>query len=70
MPSTREAMKITPKDFRVQPGKKVKLAQWPTLVKPYYKSKAEYQELLEKHKAQLSTLQQASLCQRTAMPCC
>ena len=51
-------MKITPKDFRVQPGHKVKLAQWPTTVKPYYESKAEYQELLEKHKAQLSSLQQ------------
>ena len=51
-------MKITPKDFRVQPGHKVKLAQWPTTVKPYYESKAEYQELLEKHVAQLSSLQQ------------
>src|ERR1700734_3327355 len=51
-------MKITPKDFRVQPGHKVKLAQWPTTVKPYYESKAEYQELMEKHVAQLSSLQQ------------
>jgi PPK2 family polyphosphate:nucleotide phosphotransferase len=51
-------MKITPKDFRVQPGHKVKLAQWPTTVKPYYESKADYQELLEKHVAQLSSLQQ------------
>ena len=51
-------MKITLKDFRVQPGHKVKLAQWPTTVKPYYESKAEYQELMEKHVAQLSSLQQ------------
>jgi PPK2 family polyphosphate:nucleotide phosphotransferase len=51
-------MKITPKDFRVQPGHKVNLAQWPTTVKPYYESKAEYQELMEKHVAQLSSLQQ------------
>jgi PPK2 family polyphosphate:nucleotide phosphotransferase len=51
-------MKITPKDFRVDPGRKVKLAQWPTTVKPYYESKAEYQELMEKHAAQLSSLQQ------------
>jgi len=51
-------MKITPKDFRVQPGHKVKLARWPTTVKPYYESKAEYQELLEKHVAELSSLQQ------------
>jgi PPK2 family polyphosphate:nucleotide phosphotransferase len=51
-------MKITPKDFRVQPGHKVKLAQWPTTVKPYYESKADYQEIMEKHGAQLSSLQQ------------
>ena len=51
-------MKITPKDFRVQPGDKVKLAQWPTTVRPYYESKTEYQELLEKHVAELSSLQQ------------
>ena len=51
-------MKITPKDFRVQPGHKVKLAQWPTKVKPYYESKTEYQELMEKHVAELSSLQQ------------
>ena len=51
-------MKITPKDFRVQPGHKVKLAQWPTTVKPYYESKADFQELMEKHVAQLSSLQQ------------
>src|SRR6202789_3126880 len=51
-------MKITPKDFRVDPGGKVKLAQWPTTVKPYYESKAEYKELMEKHAAQLSSLQQ------------
>ena len=50
-------MKITPKDFRVPPGKKVNLSQWPTTVKPYYESKEEYQEILEKHKGQLSKLQ-------------
>ena len=39
-------------------GKKVKLAEWPTIVKPICKSKEEYQELLEKHVEELSSLQQ------------
>ncbi len=51
-------MKINSKDFRVQSGKKVKLAKWPTIVKPFCKSKEEYQELLEKHVEELSSLQQ------------
>jgi PPK2 family polyphosphate:nucleotide phosphotransferase len=50
-------MKINSKDFRVPSGKKVNLSEWPTLVKPYFKSKEEYQELLDKHKEQLSKLQ-------------
>jgi len=51
-------MKIKSKDFRVQPGEKVKLGKWPTLVKPICKSKQGYQELLEGHIAELSALQQ------------
>jgi PPK2 family polyphosphate:nucleotide phosphotransferase len=50
-------MKINSKDFRVT-GKKVELSQWPTRVKPFFKSKKEYKELLEKHVAELSSLQQ------------
>ena len=50
-------MKIKSKDFRVPPGKKVKLNEWPTAVKPYCKSKEHYQELLEKHVEELSKLQ-------------
>src|SRR5271156_6397711 len=50
-------MKISSKDFRVQSGEKVKLAKWPTSVKPFCKSKEEYQELLEKHVEELSSLQ-------------
>jgi len=42
-------MKINSKDFRVQPGEKVKLREWPTMVKPFCKSKKRYQELLEEH---------------------
>jgi PPK2 family polyphosphate:nucleotide phosphotransferase len=51
-------MKIDAKDFHVPPGKKVKLSKWPTVVKPVYKSKEEYKQLLEKHVAELSSLQQ------------
>ena len=51
-------MKINSKDFRVRPGKKVKLSEWPTIVKPFCKSKEEYQELLEEHVEKLSSLQQ------------
>jgi PPK2 family polyphosphate:nucleotide phosphotransferase len=51
-------MKINSKDFRVPHGKKVKLTEWPTVVKPFCKSKEQYQELLKKHVEGLSSLQQ------------
>src|SRR6202142_1202101 len=51
-------MKIHSKDFRVRPGEKVDLRKWPTIVKPFYKSKKRYQKLLEKHVEELSCLQQ------------
>jgi len=50
-------MKIDSKDFRVRPGEKVKLSEWPTTVKPFYKSKKQYQKLLDEHVEQLSALQ-------------
>jgi PPK2 family polyphosphate:nucleotide phosphotransferase len=50
-------MKINSKDFCVPSGKKVNLSEWPTVVKPYFKSRDEYQKLLEKHKDELSGLQ-------------
>jgi PPK2 family polyphosphate:nucleotide phosphotransferase len=50
-------MKINSKDFRVRPGKKVKLRDWPTMVKPFCKSKKRYQKLLEAHVEALSSLQ-------------
>jgi PPK2 family polyphosphate:nucleotide phosphotransferase len=53
-----EKMKIDAKNFRVPPGEKVKLSKWPTVVKPVYTSKEEYQKLLEKHVTELSSLQQ------------
>jgi len=50
-------MKIKSKDFRVRPGEKVKLNEWPTIVKPYFKSKKRYQNLLDEHVEELTTLQ-------------
>jgi PPK2 family polyphosphate:nucleotide phosphotransferase len=50
-------MKINSKDFRVRPGEKVKLREWPTVVKPFCESKKEYRELLGKHVEELSSLQ-------------
>src|ERR1035441_2344973 len=51
-------MKIKSNDFRVHPGAVVKLKQWPTRVKPVCKSKKRYQQLLQAHVAELSSLQQ------------
>jgi len=51
-------MKINSKDFRVRPGEKVKLKEWPTIVKPFCESKKRYQKPLEEHVEELSTLQQ------------
>jgi len=51
-------MKINSKDFRVRAGDKVKLSDWPTIVKPFCKSKEEYQALLQEHVEKLSSLQQ------------
>jgi PPK2 family polyphosphate:nucleotide phosphotransferase len=46
------------KHFRIRPGKKVNLNHWPTIVKPFCKSKDAYQEILKEHVAELSALQQ------------
>jgi PPK2 family polyphosphate:nucleotide phosphotransferase len=51
-------MKIDTKDFLVQPGKKVRLKDWPTKVKACCDSKEEYKEVLAKHVDELSGLQQ------------
>ena len=40
-----------------QAGEKVNLKKWPTLVKPVYKSKKQYQKLLEEQVEELSSLQ-------------
>jgi PPK2 family polyphosphate:nucleotide phosphotransferase len=51
-------MKINSKDFRVRPGEKVRLKEWPTSVKLFYKSKKRYEKLLAAHVEKLSALQQ------------
>ena len=51
-------MKINSGDFRVREGDKVILNKWPTLVKPVYRSKEQYQKMLAEHVDELSKLQQ------------
>jgi polyphosphate kinase 2 (PPK2 family) len=50
-------IKINSKDFRVRPGEKVKLKEWPTKVKPFCRSKKGYKKLLGEHINELSSLQ-------------
>lgn len=45
------------KDFVVRPGNKVKLDKWSTAVKPIYKSKDQYKQILGEHIEELSSLQ-------------
>ena len=51
-------MKIISKKFRVRPGDRVNLKEWPTKVKPFFRSKKQYQKLLEGHVEELNSLQQ------------
>ncbi|ABD71744.1 Polyphosphate:AMP phosphotransferase [Rhodoferax ferrireducens T118] len=51
-------MKIKSEAFQVKEGEKVNLKKWPTLVKPAYKSRHEYEKLLADQVAELSQLQQ------------
>ena len=50
-------MKINPKDFKVNEGQDVQLKKRPTLVKPLYKSKDQYKEVLATHIEELSEMQ-------------
>ena len=50
-------MHINTKEFRVKAGEKVDLKKWPTTIKPIYKSKENYEEILEDHVKDLSKLQ-------------
>jgi PPK2 family polyphosphate:nucleotide phosphotransferase len=51
-------MKINSRDFRVRPGEKVKLGNWPTTMKPICTTKKGYHKLLKEHVEELSALQQ------------
>jgi PPK2 family polyphosphate:nucleotide phosphotransferase len=53
----KSTIKINSEDFRVPPGKKVKLKEWATSVKPFCETKEAYKDLLEKHVEELSSLQ-------------
>ncbi len=50
-------MTINSKDFCVGSGGRVKLKEWPTIVKPFCESKKQYRKLLEEHVEALSSLQ-------------
>jgi PPK2 family polyphosphate:nucleotide phosphotransferase len=51
-------MKVNPKDFCVAGGEELELRKRPTRIKPVYRSKEHYAELLSQHVSQLSSLQQ------------
>jgi PPK2 family polyphosphate:nucleotide phosphotransferase len=51
-------MKIKSKDFRAGEGDDVDLRKWPTRIDPVYKSKENYQKILNAHVESLSSLQQ------------
>jgi PPK2 family polyphosphate:nucleotide phosphotransferase len=50
-------MKLHSDDFRVPPARKFSLKEWPTRVKPAYKSKQQYRQLLARQVEQLASLQ-------------
>ncbi len=50
-------MKISSEDFLVRPNAKIKLNRWPTFVKPFYKSKEQYRQIIGEHIEKLSSLQ-------------
>jgi PPK2 family polyphosphate:nucleotide phosphotransferase len=55
--SVDHPMKIEPQKFRVREGEKVKLKQWPTQIRPFYKSKEHYQKILAGYTRELSRQQ-------------
>jgi len=50
-------MKINIKEFQVIEGQRVELQEYPTSIKPFYKSKNQYKEILDRHIEELSALQ-------------
>jgi len=54
----KSAMIIDPDDYRLAEGKKVDLGKLPTLAKPVYSSKDDYETQLHKHVRRLKELQE------------
>jgi PPK2 family polyphosphate:nucleotide phosphotransferase len=50
-------MKLRSKGFIAQPDKAIELKDWPTSVKPFYKSKKDYKKLLGLHVDEMQALQ-------------
>jgi len=50
-------MKIDTKQFRVRARAKVKLKRWPTRIKPFYKSKTHYHQILAANVEEMADLQ-------------
>ena len=50
-------MKINIKDFQVLEGQKVELKKRSTIINPFYKSKDQYKEILDRHITELSDIQ-------------
>jgi PPK2 family polyphosphate:nucleotide phosphotransferase len=50
-------MKISSEDYRVREGETVRLKKWPMRVKPVYKSKDDYREMLAAHVERLAERQ-------------
>jgi PPK2 family polyphosphate:nucleotide phosphotransferase len=50
-------MKIKSDDYRVRPGKRIRLKKLATIVRPFCKSKRRYKMLLKRHVEELSGLQ-------------
>jgi PPK2 family polyphosphate:nucleotide phosphotransferase len=56
-PREATTKKLDHDDFRVREGQNVKLNDWPTTVKPFYRSEEEYEALLHEHTTKLSEMQ-------------
>ena len=50
-------MKINSEDFRIHEGRKVDLQEWPTQVKPFYKSSKHFKQILQQRVKDMSKLQ-------------
>ena len=50
-------MKIDPRDFRVAADSNVRLKDWPTQVKSFYRSRNHYNKILAEHVERLNSLQ-------------